>query len=91
MRETLKKIRPFLWVIGFVCAIFTIWFAIKGNYPMATNFGIVSTVIVGIPELLSEDIKKSDKPLPSSEEIGKHQRRNPTKTFAESINELRGE
>lgn len=91
MRNFLQKIRPLLWGIGLVCGAFTIWFALQGNYAMATNFGIVSTIIVGVPEILSENIKKSSKPLPSSTAIGEHQKKNPTQTFAESINEIREE
>ena len=59
--------------------------------PWPQNMAAISTVVVGVPELLSENVKKSDKPLPSSEAVGKHQKKNPTATLAESINDLRGE
>ncbi|WPF65808.1 MULTISPECIES: hypothetical protein [unclassified Corynebacterium] len=77
MRKFLQKIRPLLWLIGAICAIFTIWFALKGNYAMATNFGIISTIVVGVPEILSEDIKPSNKPFPSAEAISRHQKKIP--------------
>lgn len=90
-RSVSRKARPFLWGIGVVCGLFTLWFAFQGNYSMATNMAVTSTVVVGVPELLSGNRKKSDKPLPSAEAVGEHQKKNPTATLAESINDLRGE
>ncbi|KXB50386.1 hypothetical protein L3H50_04870 [Corynebacterium sp. MC-04] len=58
---------------------------------MATNLGLVAGFVVVVPELLSQNVKKSDNPMPSSDEIAQHQKRHPTATVAESINDLREE
>lgn len=91
IQSVLRKIRPFLWVVGAVCVVGAIWFAVKDNYAMATNLGLVAGIAVAVPELLSENVRKSDKPMPSSDEIAQHQKRHPTATLAESINDLRQE
>ncbi|MDO4915344.1 hypothetical protein [Corynebacterium sp.] len=91
IQSVLRKIRPFLWFVGAVCVVGAIWFALKGNYAMATNLGLVAGLVVAVPELLSQNVKKSDKPMPTSDEIAQHQKRHPTATLAESINDLRGE
>ena len=91
LQQILKKIRPVLWVIGGIAVIIAIWFAIQTNWSMATNFALVAGAVVGIPELLSENVKPSDEPLPSAEEVGKHQRDHKTATLAESVNDIRAE
>ncbi|MDN8625188.1 MULTISPECIES: hypothetical protein [Corynebacterium] len=91
IQSVLRKIRPFLWVVGAVCVVGAIWFAVKRNYAMATNLGLVAGLVVVVPELLSQNVKKSDKPMLSSEKIAQHQKRHPTATLAESINDLRDE
>ena len=89
IKAKLRTARPFLWVIGGISVLAAIYFAIKGNYAMATNMGIITALAVSIPELLSDDVKKSDKPLPTSEEVAEHQRTHRTSTLAESINDIR--
>lgn len=91
VQQFLRKSRPFLWVIGIACVIVAIVCAAQANWQWATNWGLLAGLAVSVPSLLSANVQPVDKPLPSTDVIVEYQRKHPTATTAEAINDIRSQ